>query len=75
MPDTVALRRALASKGQMGCPKTLNYRLDTSKHIKAAIGYYGHENTVKCQGFWARVCKNARRVGLKTPKIEEKCKT
>jgi hypothetical protein len=74
MPDSVAHRRELAKKGQMGCPGTLNYPLDTKAHVKSAVSYYGHEDTVKCQGFWSRTCRAAKRVGLDTPKIQEKCK-
>ncbi len=74
MPDSLAHRRALAEIDQMGCPKTLNYPLDTKEHVQSAISYYGHKDTVKCQGFWTRVCKAAKRVGLDTPKVQEKCK-
>ena len=74
MPDSVERRRELAKKDQMGCPKTLNYMLDTEKHVRAAASYYGREDTIKCQGFWGRWCKAAKRVGLNTPTVEEKCK-
>jgi hypothetical protein len=74
LPDTVAIREKLAKKSQMGCPKTLNYMLDTKPHVKAAAAYYKREDTIKCQGFWGRWCKAAKRVGLDTPIVEEKCK-
>jgi hypothetical protein len=74
MPDSVARRRELAKKGQMGCPKTLNYPLDTKQHVKAAVPYYKRDDTVKCQGFWPRWCKAAKRVGhTKVPTFKEKC--
>lgn len=74
MPDTVAHRRELAGKDQMGCPNTLNYMLDTKPHVKAAAAYYRREDTIKCQGFWSRWCKAAKRLGLDTPTVEAKCK-
>jgi len=74
MPDTVARRRKLAQKGQIGCPKTLNYMLDSKGHVKAAASYYSRRDTVKCKGFWRRWCKAAKRVGLKTPTVKEKCR-
>lgn len=76
MPDTVAHRKELAEKGQMGCPRTLNYMLDTEKHVRAAASRYPQEKTVKCQGFWDRWCKAARRIGYTdVPTFKEKCKT
>jgi hypothetical protein len=74
LPDTVEHRRELKEKGQMGCPKTLNYPLDTEEHVRAAATYYSRDDTIKCQGFWGRWCTAAKRVGLKTPLVDEKCK-
>ena len=74
MPDSVAHRKELAKKGQMGCPATLNYPLDTKAHVQAAGGYYKHDDTVKCNGFWGRYCKAAKRVGLNTELVQEKCR-
>ena len=74
MPDSVARRRELAKAGKMGCPKILKYPLGDIGEVRAAINYYGREDTVKCQGFWARTCRAAKRVGLASPKVMEKCR-
>ena len=72
----VARRHELASEGKMGCPKAEppKYPLDTESHIRSAASYYSRRDTVKCKGFWRRWCKAAKRVGLKTPTVKEKCR-
>jgi hypothetical protein len=57
-------RRKLAQKGQLACPNTLNYPLDTRKHAISAMAYYQHENTVKCKGGQRKICNAYEKFGL-----------
>ena len=66
-------RRELARQGRMGCPLELKYPLDTRAHLKNAISRYDQRRTQKCKGFWNRVCRNASRLGVATPKVGQKC--
>lgn len=70
----VAKREALASKKQMGCPKTLAYPLDTRKRVKNAMQRYRQRGTVKCKEFWGNWCRRAKTVGLtQIPMFGMKC--
>jgi hypothetical protein len=75
LPDSVKIRRELAKKGQLACPKTLNYRLDTKAHTISAMAYYNRANTIKCKGGKERICKAYRRFRLtKNEAYKENCK-
>lgn len=64
MPDTVAIRKRLARKGLMACPKTLNYMLDSEAHVKAAMSRYSQGQTVKCKGGMKKICSRYRHFKL-----------
>lgn len=75
MPLDVEKRRELAAKGQLACPKTLNYALDTPEHTTAAMAYYNRPDTIKCKGGMRRICKAYKKHGLtNNPAFQENCK-
>lgn len=75
MPVSTERRRELAEEGKMACPKTLNYPLDTEKHVINAMVRYNQEHTVKCKGGMKRICKAYKEHGLtENPAYKEHCK-
>ena len=75
MPDTVAYRKKLAKEGKMGCPRTLNYMLDTKKHVLSAAQRFRQKRTIKCKEFYPNWCRRAKTVGLShVETYDKKCK-
>lgn len=58
---SVARRRQLAKRGEMACPRTLDYPLDTKARTKNAMARYRQPQTKKCKGGMKRICKAYRR--------------
>jgi hypothetical protein len=64
MTITVGQRQALKRKHQLACPSFLGYPLNTKARAKAAHGYWHHENTRKCEGGHAKICRALKRFGV-----------
>jgi hypothetical protein len=62
----IAERERLRARGQLACPRQLKYPIDTYAHVRSALSYYGHKNTVKCPGGRERICRAARKFGIES---------
>lgn len=51
---------------EFACPELRKYPLNSKKRVRNASARYNQERTAKCPGGRERICRAARRFGIKS---------